>query len=292
MVNLNVNIRLLDRSKTVLEHSKHLNIPFSTLKRKLVKEGIYEEFLKIGGQVAAKEKAKTIRAEYEKNPKKCKHCNALLPFEQKGYVFCSRSCSAKNTNSSLEKRKTQGIKIKQRIKDGTWKKPSPPHFKKEKSLKPCEKCGSIMKLLPYQTKSKKYCSRQCSNSCRAGKGGGYRENSGRGKSGWYKTIYCNSSWELAWVIYQLDHNVSFRRNNQSFTYVYEGVSHKYYPDFQLSNGNYVEIKGYETPQWKAKLNQFPYPIQVLLKKEMEPILEYVYKKYGKNFTCLYNPAVE
>ena len=39
-----------------------------------------------------------------------------------------------------------------------------------------------------------------------GKTGGIREGAGRSKSGWYKGYYCNSSYELAWVIYSLDNN--------------------------------------------------------------------------------------
>ena len=39
--------------------------------------------------------------------------------------------------------------------------------------------------------------------------GGKRHGSGRGKKGWYKGYYCDSTWELAWVIYQLDHGVKF-----------------------------------------------------------------------------------
>ena len=34
--------------------------------------------------------------------------------------------------------------------------------------------------------------------------GGLRHGSGRGKKGWYKGYWCDSTWELAWVIYQLD----------------------------------------------------------------------------------------
>jgi len=31
----------------------------------------------------------------------------------------------------------------------------------------------------------------------------------RGKAGFYKGYHCMSSWELAYVIYNLEHNVSF-----------------------------------------------------------------------------------
>jgi len=41
--------------------------------------------------------------------------------------------------------------------------------------------------------------------------GGLRNGSGRSKSGYYKEIYCGSTYELCWVIYNLDHNISFSR---------------------------------------------------------------------------------
>lgn len=42
--------------------------------------------------------------------------------------------------------------------------------------------------------------------------GGYRKGSGVGKSGWYNGIYCDSSWELAYVIYHIDNNLPIIRN--------------------------------------------------------------------------------
>ncbi|MEI7942893.1 MAG: hypothetical protein WCH76_06985 [Candidatus Riflemargulisbacteria bacterium] len=50
-----------------------------------------------------------------------------------------------------------------------------------------------------------------------GKSGGYRRKSGRGKHGWYKGIWCDSSWELAWVMYHLDHGIPFERNKTSLS---------------------------------------------------------------------------
>jgi len=61
--------------------------------------------------------------------------------------------------------------------------------------------------------------------------GGRRHGSGRGKQGWYKGYWCDSSWELAWVIYSLDHNIKFVRYNGYFEYEFNGKIHKYYPDF-------------------------------------------------------------
>ena len=121
--------------------------------------------------------------------------------------------------------------------------------------------------------------------------GGPRSSGGRGKQGWYKGIWCDSSWELAYVIYCLDHDMDITRNKNSFEYKFEGKTLRYFPDFVV-NGHYTEIKGYETPQWLAKKEQFPYTLNVITKLEIQPIILYVKDKYGKNFTRLYGTMVE
>lgn len=110
---------------------------------------------------------------------------------------------------------------------------------------------------------------------------------GRSKKGIYKGYYCDSSWELAFVIYNLEHNISFKRNKEGFKYIFDGIERMYYPDFIILNDIYVEIKGYETERDRTKLKQFPYDIQLLKYDEMKPILEYVISKYGKDFISLY-----
>lgn len=119
--------------------------------------------------------------------------------------------------------------------------------------------------------------------------GGFREGGGRGKHGRYHGIWCDSSWELAWIIYQEDHGIQFKRYKGYFEYEFEGKKRKYYPDFQLEDGTIIEIKGYESKLWQAKLRQLPktVKIQILREKEMMPILDYVKSKYGKNFISLY-----
>lgn len=119
------------------------------------------------------------------------------------------------------------------------------------------------------------------------KGGGYRRGSGRGKKGWYKGYWCDSSWELAWIIYQLDNGISFKRNTKKFTYIYRKRNRRWLPDFILKDGTYVEVKGYFTKQAKAKISSFKKKLLVVGKKEISPILKYVESKYGKDFIKLY-----
>lgn len=129
--------------------------------------------------------------------------------------------------------------------------------------------------------------RKVSETCKKNKlSGGYRKGSGRGKKGTYKGYYCDSSWELAYVIYNLDHNIKFERNEKLFPYEFNGKQHKYKPDF-IENGVYIEIKGYFTEQVKAKELAFPYQLKYIDKNTIKPYLEYVEQTYGKDFIMLY-----
>jgi hypothetical protein len=115
--------------------------------------------------------------------------------------------------------------------------------------------------------------------------GGYVEGSGRGKKGWYKGFFCDSSWELAYVIFCLDHSIKIERNSERRTYEWSGEIRNYIPDF-LVDGILVEIKGFKTPQWEAKLIANP-DVKVLYEDDMKSILDYVTQKYGKKFIELY-----
>jgi len=137
--------------------------------------------------------------------------------------------------------------------------------------------------------SKEY--RQTLSNSLSGKVGGYRIGSGRGKRGTYKGYYCDSSWELAYVIYNLEHNIKFERNRQTFNYVYNCKVHKYMPDWKIDD-TYIEIKGYWSEQWQAKLNQFPKDKNLIIidKETIKPYLEYAISKYGNDFTKLYSDS--
>ena len=119
--------------------------------------------------------------------------------------------------------------------------------------------------------------------------GGLRSGSGRGKQGWYKGYWCDSSWELAYVMWCLEHNIKLQRNKEAFEYTYNNQIRKYYPDFILEDGTYVEIKGYYTKQTEEKINAFPKNRTLLLldKHNIKEYLEYVVDKYGKDFYSLY-----
>lgn len=117
------------------------------------------------------------------------------------------------------------------------------------------------------------------------KSGGYRMNSGRGKKGWYKGIFCDSSWELAFVIWNIENNKSIERCKEKREYIFKGEKHIYIPDFIVED-EVIEIKGYSSKQWEEKIKQNP-DVKVLYKNDIEPYLNYVISKYGKNFISLY-----
>jgi hypothetical protein len=110
--------------------------------------------------------------------------------------------------------------------------------------------------------------------------GGYRQGSGRSKSGYYKGIYCGSTYELCWVIYNLDHNIQFTRFPGKLEL--NGIS--YYPDFLLSDGKtIIETKGYENQDSvdrKTKVAEsFGYDVTVLRKKDLQKEFDWVKQNY-------------
>ena len=68
--------------------------------------------------------------------------------------------------------------------------------------------------------------------------------------------------------------------------MFEDVERNYIPDFIL-NESFIEIKGYISEQWEAKMAQFNEPLKVLYKDDIKPYLDYVESKYGKGFISLY-----
>jgi len=185
------------------------------------------------------------------NPNKITHKRSVNAGAKKGCTPWNKG-KTKETNSVLLK---QSITLSKRYATGELQ----PHF------------------TPHSQETKN----KLSKVAKERKLGGYVRGSGRGKKGWYKGYFCDSSWELAYVMYCLDHNISIKRNTEKRQYVYKNKTKNYIPDF-LVEDKLVEIKGYKTEEWKAKLSSNP-DVEVLYEKEMKPILSYVIKKYGKDF---------
>lgn len=209
---------------------------------------------------------------------KCEKCKKDV-FEKFGSGrFCSRACanarihsdeSKQKVSDTLKSKYTQyfcsicGVKLKRQRKSGF-----------------CRNC------LENSLEGQKYIHLQLSNSCK-GKCGGYRYGSGRGKKGIYNGYYCDSSWELAYVIYNLEHGINFKRNEELFPYEFEGKQHSYKPDF-IEGDTYIEIKGYFNEQVRAKEKAFPFKLKYIDRYTIKPYLDYVIKKYGNDYIKLYN----
>lgn len=115
--------------------------------------------------------------------------------------------------------------------------------------------------------------------------GGLRPGSGRGKKGWYKGFFCDSTYELVYVIYNIDHDISFSKCQKHYKYEYKGKIHRYYPDFELADGTIVEIKGYHSKLVDIKSSSvFDRPIIVLYEKDLKYAFDWVKQHY--TYKCL------
>lgn len=107
--------------------------------------------------------------------------------------------------------------------------------------------------------------------------------------GTYREFHCDSSWELAFVLYCLDHNIPIKRNHEFFEYYIDGQLHRYFPDFIINN-TFIEIKGRCTKVDLIKFESFPKSLRlyVLKSAELKPCFQYCEDQYGKEFYRLYD----
>ena len=156
----------------------------------------------------------------------------------------------------------------------------------------CKECG---KEHVSHSKDTKFCSLSCASKYNNRKYkethdgktlGGYKEGSVKNyKSGRYKGIWCDSSWELAFILYHLDRGEVVERNREIRYYNYYGQWKKFYPDFKI-NSTIYEIKGRQDEYAKAKY-KYNEDIIFLYKEDMKKYIEYDESVYGKNFISLY-----
>jgi hypothetical protein len=200
----------------------------------------------------------------------CIRCNKEHDGSFGSGKYCSRACANSRVFSDEAKLK-KSLANKGNI---SWNKGKELAWKISK----CEYCKNDIKHRKSQPK--KY-----HKECWLKASGGYRKGAGIGKSGWYNGIWCDSSYELAWVIYQLEHNMPFERNKKRYEYRWDGKTLNYIPDF-IQNENIIEIKGFANSQTTVKLNTIP-NLKILFRKDLNIEFEYVEKKYGKDFIKLY-----
>jgi hypothetical protein len=224
--------------------------------------------------------------------KLCEKCNKKHKGIYGSGRFCSSLCA--RTFSSLINRTERNLKISKAIKQKLLNGDKVGFCKidfNKKVNKKCEicKCNTL--------NNKRFCSQKCQTvnwskkvNSHPNNLGGYRQNSGRSKSGYYKGIFSNSTYELCWIIYRLEHNLFVKRFEGFLT----NGKLKYFPDFILDdNKTIVEIKGFEDKEKvkaKTKLaKSLGYKVILLYEKDLQKEFKFVFNKFGtKDFKTLYD----
>ena len=212
---------------------------------------------------------------------KCEHCSKIMIEKFGSGRFCCKSCANSHVKSEESRQKTSDStkktyknKTPQYYKDKEIKKKQTRLINYAKHPKYCQRCG---KPIPYDRKNSKYCSKECAYKNH----GGYRENASYGKIGTYKGIYCDSTYELAFLIYCIDNEIQIERCKDYFYYEYNNNQHKYYPDFYLPEYDiYIETKGRFSELVQIKANAIPDNKLIILDTDaLEPIFKYLNDNY-------------
>ena len=123
--------------------------------------------------------------------------------------------------------------------------------------------------------------RKISNAMKGNTNWKFNKHHGNAKQGWYKNIHCDSTWELAYLVYHIENNLYIERCTKCFDFIWENNYHKYIPDFITDEG-IIEIKGRKSIKSLEKEKQFPF-IKVIDEILIKPYLDYVINKYGAEF---------
>ena len=148
----------------------------------------------------------------------------------------------------------------------------------------CKACGHAFVHASYNRRS-------CSDRCR--KELHRRHNAtltktGRGKCGYYRGILCQSTYELAFVVWATDWGLPIKRSTLRIPYRFEGQDRIYHPDFEIGNIVY-EIKGRIEPNVSAKIKAAARHVTIVVidKKKIREYIEHVEAKYGKRLNAIY-----
>lgn len=198
--------------------------------------------------------------------------------------YCSLKCANSHNKTEDQKKKISEInKNSKKVKEANRKigiERLEKHKNSGKYKFICMKCG-------IEGENKRWTKQKYHKECWISISGGIRQGSSNCKCGWYKGYWCDSSYELAYLIFNLEQNINIKRNKKGFEYLHEGEKHLFYPDF-IVNGEYVEIKNYKSKLTDNKLKYFPHRIKIYYKDTIAPFIDYAIKQYGKNFISEYN----
>lgn len=217
----------------------------------------------------------------------CETCGKLMTEKFGSGRFCSRACANTRTHSESTKLKIS-ISVSKSSKTNKIIRPKKPIC--IESI--CTICGNT--FIRKSRKPRATCSEECLHKLRVLKSAnamqrlGYRKTVySQFKFGTYKGIECDSSWELAFLVYCLDHNIPIKRNVDGFAYVYDNLERTFFPDFLVEN-TYYEIKGVWSAQVVSKVEQFPKDknLVVIDRKKMKKYIKYCSDTYGESFAEL------
>ncbi len=236
------------------------------------------------------------RDAYAAAPRLCSRCRKPLSWKQRHNVFCGSSCSAATTNKSRVHSQESRLRVSETIK--AWHDSRGRNPDSEPETRRCLICDGEF-VVRKKSLIKRFCSQACRNKApwRRNAGGGAQPGGGFGICGWYSGIYCGSTWELAFVVYCLDHGVNIARCAEAFWYdAPDRRKRKYLPDFVV-NGTLTEIKGFIVDRaiFDAKIASVVSAgrrIDVLFKADMEPILAYAKARFGEQIEVAYEKRAE
>ena len=236
----------------------------------------------------------------------CERCGKIMLTKYGSGRFCSKYCAHARHQSDAMKEKVRETSRRAyqaglfpnlgRLNEQTQERCAEARRKYDESPPLCVICNT---KLPFERRKAKTCSSQCAKkwqsivmkqaATRAGGNLNPYGVRGTAKYGTYQGYHCDSSWELAFVMYCLDHDLKIERNTEGFPYTYNGEEHLYFPDF-IVNNIYIEIKNYNTDEVETKRQQFPddKTLEIIFKPDIQPYIRYATQTYGKDFTLLYD----
>ena len=231
-------------------------------------------------------------------PYNCEHCGKLVLEYFGSGRFCSRACANSRTWDTDHKQQLS-ISIKKPNSKSTLRLDTRKTLYKSKPNY-CVMCNTA---LSYEKRHNKTCSIDClrkylSKVAKNSNFGGLTSGGAHfSKKGCYHNIHCDSTYELIYLIYCLEHNIKIERNIKFFKYFdFNNNYRKYYPDFYLPESNtFVEIKGYKDRNVDLKIaavQKEGHNIVMLQKLDLEPMLDFINTKFNKNYNIKYANIAE
>lgn len=163
----------------------------------------------------------------------CEHCGKIMTEKFGTGRFCCRTCANTRKHSEETKKKISDSMFSYAKSDDINTSTNRSAQLQAQYFANPGYCVICNKLLPYSKRTNIFCSVECQTVYYAEhKGEQLRFNY---KYGTYKGYECDSSWELAFVMYCLDHNIKIERCKEFFRYTIDNKEHLYFPDFIVDN---------------------------------------------------------